>query len=70
MYEIKPILDKKAMIVELPTIMYKIKTIDENFAALTSNVGKHVDEQRNGVVSSSNLPLDIIQQIKNVLKVH
>lgn len=59
------------MIVELPTMMYKVKSVDENFAQRTVNKGKDIDEHRNGVVSSTNTPpMDIIQQIKNVLKVH
>lgn len=70
MYEVKPIIDQKKNIVDLPTTMYKVKSFYENSFVQQPSLGNHI--VTNGVVSqySSNIQLlDISQQIRNVLKV-
>lgn len=54
MYGIKPLLSKKEMTVELPTIMYKMENIYKKFAGKVN-----VDEHQN----------DIIQRINQISKV-
>lgn len=65
MYEIKPILDQRQIVDDLPTCMYKMKTIYDNSPVHAS------DALTNGVVSQYSFiqPSDISQQIRNILKV-
>lgn len=70
MYEIKPIFDKTKVELDLPTCMYKVKTVYGNDSK-QSTASPQLTNGFNGAVShlSTDLQLDISQQIKNVLKV-
>lgn len=72
MYEIKPTFDRSSIQVDLPTCMYKMKTINEfesNGTDSSSQCGVQLNGL-NGAVSqlTKSLP-DVSQQIEKLLKV-
>lgn len=68
MYEIKPIFDKSKVQVDVPTCMYKMKPVNDELQSGAASLTYGLD----GAVSQPNFtcpPVDILQQIGNVLKV-
>lgn len=71
MYEIKPTFDRSSIQVDLPTCMYKMKTINEFGNIETQSSGAQLTNGLNGAVSqlsSKSLP-DVSLQIEKLLKV-
>lgn len=68
MYQIKPIFDKSKVEVDAPTCMYKMKPVHDELQSGAASLTNGLD----GAVSQPNFtcpPVDILQQIGNVLKV-
>lgn len=71
MYEMKPTFDRSSVQVDLPSCMYKMKTINEFGDIQTPKLGAQLTNGLNGAVSqlsTKSLP-DVSRQIEKLLKV-